>query len=256
MTGPADQDPAGALLVADSFRVRAHDGRAEVRGWPLHLARFRAAVSTVAPARTGASAEALGLDAFLADAAERIAAFGPGFPRLELRAGSDAGARGPGLGLELRPLPRLTEELAVVTVAAPAVPDAAVKGPNIARYGELNRSSGAETLLLDPDGAVREGATTSVLAWDGGTLLVAPSADRVPSVCERLVREVAASLGVPVAARPVHRAELGADEVWAVNALHGIRPITSIDGAPAVDPDPARLARFRTALDRTWVPVR
>ena len=47
-------------------------------------------------------------------------------------------------------------------------------------------------------------------------------------------------------------AELTSHEVWAVNALHGIRTVTSINGVALPSPVPQRLAWFREALDRTW----
>ena len=43
--------------------------------------------------------------------------------------------------------------------------------------------------------------------------------------------------------------------MWAVNALHGIRPVASLDGNALADPEPARLAWFRAALDRSWEPL-
>ncbi|MFC7765485.1 hypothetical protein [Leucobacter soli] len=61
-------------------------------------------------------------------------------------------------------------------------------------------------------------------------------------------------IGQPQPARlaPV---ELAQHEVWAVNALHGIRVVTSIDGTPLPPPDERRLQWFREALDRTWEAV-
>ena len=100
-------------------------------------------------------------------------------------------------------------------------------------------------------GIVREGATTSMVWWRGGQLFRAAAKDRVASVTEALLGELLGALE-PAEITP---AELAECEVWAINALHGIRVITSIDGAAAREPDSARLARARAALDETWQPL-
>lgn len=268
--------PRFRLLVADSFRVRGNPrtGVAEVRGWGLHLDRF--ARSVAAAAGVDDPAENLDFRVFLRDAAERIASYGEGFPRLELRLaeagvhedrGHDDGkleGRGPELHLSLRPLPELRDTIELRTAGAVDVPAPGVKGPNISRYAELNRSLGAEALLLDADGRALEGATTSLIWWDrrsgqgyrvggllGGSRGALP-ADRVASVTERLIAAVA---DPPLRDARAAPAELARHEVWAVNALHGIRPVVAIDGDALPEPDPERLARFRAALERSWRPV-
>ena len=266
MTAPAD---ARALLVADSFRVRVRDGVAEVRGFSAHLDRFRDTVgralgaestSGAAPAAEEASA-AEQLDAFLGAARARIAEAGAGFPRLELWREPDGHTS---FSLAIRPLPPLREtiELRSAGVIALAHPDR--KGPGIARLGALAQELGAEPLLLSPAGTVREGATTSLVYWldgdeDGNeaTGRVIADTERVASVTERLLRAAAAG----TARRSITEgratpAQLLGCEVWAVNALHGIRPVTRLDGAELPAPHAARLRWFREALDRSWEPVR
>lgn len=220
--------------------------------------------------------EALALEAFLLRARHEIAAYGAGFPRLECwldPAGSGAaasGAPGPTLRFEvaLRPLPPLGNALELATQELPAPPLAHVKGPNIARYSELNRAAGCEALLVDASGEVREGATTSLIVWtseeDDSGLRLASSA-RVASVTEAALGAAAAERLVGV--KPNRKrtgalnsaslsvADLRHAEVWAVNALHGIRLVTAIDGTPLTAPRGARLRWFAAALDRTWEPV-
>ncbi len=262
MTSPAD---ARALLVADSFRVRVRDGVAEVRGFSAHLDRFRDTVgralgagsaSGAAPAAEEASA-AEQLDAFLGAARARIAEAGAGFPRLELWREPDGHTS---FSLAIRPLPPLREtiELRSAGVIPLAHPDR--KGPGIARLGALAQELGAEPLLLSPAGTVREGATTSLVYWldgdeDAGRVIA--DTERVASVTERLLRAAAAG----TARRSITEgratpAQLLGCEVWAVNALHGIRPVTRLDGAELPAPHAARLRWFRAALDRSWEPVR
>ena len=246
--------PGRALLAADSFRVRVLDGGAEVRGFARHLRRFRRTALAAWPAGAASAADAPArVRRFLAEAAAEIAGAGAGFPRLELWAGGDPDRPDPELRLSLRPLPELRDTIALVTAPPTPLEHPERKGPNLERLAALNRALGAEALLVDAGGWVTEGATTSLLWWPGRTGRVVASGARVDSVTERILRDAA-----PEALAPgrVARAELGAHEVWAVNALHGIRPVSSLDGRPLPAPDPARLSRFRRLLDRAWEPVR
>lgn len=231
------------LLVADSFRVRAGAGLAEARGLDLHLDRF---------VRSVRAAGGPDPAAFLRRAVVDIAAYGAGFPRLELLRDDRAGFE---LGLTLRPLPALADTVELRTAAGIAVPHPEVKGPNISRYAALNRELGAEALLVDDAGRIVEGATTSLVWWDGHLLCSAGTRRRVDSVTERLVLGIGAGRGTVERRTLPTPAELARHEVWAVNALHGIRVVTGIDGTPPPEPDERRLGSFREALDRAWEPV-
>lgn len=259
------------LIVADSFRVRANPrtGTAEVRGLADHLRRFRFSALGQLP---GADARAR-IDVFLDEAVDRIAEYGEGFPRLELWEAEHAGGD-PELSLSLRPLPELRDTIELRSAPGVLLDHPERKGPNISRLAELNRRLGAEALLLDGAGrAVVEGATTSLIWWgdagDSSGRFVADAraterANRVPSVTEGLLRRAAdARL---VGRKPERQsgslspatptvAELAGAEVWAVNALHGIRVVTSIDGVPQAAPEERRLRWFREALDRCWHPL-
>lgn len=242
--GSADTPaPARTLLVADSFRVRARGGVAQVRGLSHHLARFRGSVLATMPAP-------LEIDDFIAAALPRVAAAGEGFPRLELW----RDPRGVRLSLALRPLPPLREEISLRSSLRPAhLAAPATKGPNISAYAALSHQLGGEVLLNDAHGRVIEGTTTSLLWWHpDGTGGYAASQDRVASVTERLMLDIARRFGDDL--RPESRtpAELATREVWAVNALHGLRPVVSLDGRASARPDPDRLARYRGALEGEW----
>lgn len=260
------------LLVADSFRVRLNPKThaAEVRGLARHLGRFSTSVLECWP---GAAER---LDAFLAEALPRIAAYGEGFPRLELWGDPDAmhtEARDPELRLSLRPSPELRDTIELRTAHGVSLEHPGRKGPNISRLAELNRDLVCEALLLDREGRVLEGATTSLIWWTDDTdesghfvkLRWKKPANRVDSVTEGLLQEAAQKRLVGVKpnrqrtgslseGRPTPT-ELARYEVWAVNALHGIRPVTSIDGIALPDPVPRRLKWFREALERTWQPL-
>lgn len=230
------------LLLADSFRVRVHEGIAEARGIELHVDRFVRGVRALAgPDPSG----------FLHHALAEVAAYGAGFPRLELRE-TDSG---PVLAHALRPLPELRSVLSMRSAPRGDQRHPELKGPAIARYTELSHRLGAEALLVGADGSAIEGATTSVLWWDGHVLCSAASRARVESVTERLVLGIAAAQGTVEVRTGIAPDRLRAHEVWAVNALHGIRVVDRIDDAPTRDPDLDRLAHFRAALDRSWRPV-
>lgn len=239
------------LLVADSFRVRVRAGVAEVRGFDLHLARFAAGVAALpAELRDASTAD---FEGFLATVPARLAAGGAGFPRLE--AGIDPASGGLAFGVRLRDLPPLGTRIELRTADGVVLATPQTKGPNIARLSALNAELGAEALLLGATGAVLEGATTSLLWWEADTLTVVASTERIDSVTERLLLRIAAPLGVTSVRRPATPKELKGREIWAVNALHGIRPVATLDGTAAPRPDPARLHTFQRALDSTWQAV-
>lgn len=247
------------LLVADSFRVRVDPlhGTAEVRGLELHLARFRDAVlAAVSEEANLAVAFVSKLDAFLAGSSTRISEFGEGWPRLELWGSVANSAELPELRLSLRDLPQLNDTLTLRTVIAPKLPHRERKGPNISEYRRLGAQLGAEGLLLNHAGAILEGTTTSLLWWKGGRLHCSVSGQRVSSVTEQLLSQFARSLRSPILPSAATPTELAVCEVWAVNALHGIRVVTHIDEAPLSSPDGERLQRFRDALNDTWQPIR
>ena len=258
--------------MADSFRVRANPGTGapEVRGLDDHLRRFQSSALGLLPGAEGGAR----IDTFLDDARDRIAEYGAGFPRLELweaeRAGGD-----PHLSLSLRPLPELRDTIELRSAPGVSLDHPERKGPNISRLAELNRRLGAEALLLDAAGLAVEGATTSLIWWtgpgdaSGHYVADAPSpgsATRVASVTEGLLRRVADARllgrkperqrrGSLSPATPTV-AQLAGSEVWAVNALHGIRIVTSIDGVPQAAPEEQRLRWFHEALDLCWQPLR
>lgn len=264
---------SGTLLVADSFRARRSPTSeiTEVRGWSKHVRRFAHAAAAAA-ADAAARANAAGrtqftadivarqVRDFLADAADRISTSGDGFPRLECW--QEQGRLR--FSTALRPLPPLTDTITLRSVPHLTLVHPERKGPNIVLLSDLNARLGAEALLLDTSGNVIEGATTSLVWWDvesGSGHIVAGRAGhvahRVPSITEALILEAAADGPAPAQISPSRATpgQLTAAEVWAVNALHGIRRVAAIDGTPTAEPDHARLAAYRAAHDKTWETV-
>lgn len=242
------------LALADSLLIDVAHGDAVARGFELHLTRFADGVRGLA----GELAEA-SLTQFFDVAIDRINTYvgdvGPGFPRFECWQ-DRASFR---YELALRPAPQRTTTIPLTSVAQPAADDGHLKGPNIERYGRLMRRVGGEALLVSDEGYAVEGTTTSLVWWiDGALCSVAPHTGRprVSSVTERLILGLAADNGVVTEERSAPPTELAHAEVWALNALHGIRQVQSIDGVTLPQADMERLTHFRQAYERLARPLR
>jgi branched-subunit amino acid aminotransferase/4-amino-4-deoxychorismate lyase len=165
----------------------------------------------------------------------RIAPTGRWFPRAEL---VDADGR-PWLQLRIRPAPPQGHSVRLWICPSPdARTNPSVKGPDLDWLAAQRKSAVAagadEAVLLSEHGHVREGSTTAILWWREDTLCTPPDDGRLlPSVTRELLLEAAGAAGVPVSLSEATPAELSGLEVWAVNALHGIRPVTAwIAGGP------------------------
>ncbi|MDN0195259.1 aminotransferase class IV [Streptomyces sp. S.PNR 29] len=244
--GPAPAaGSAGQLLVADSWLLR--EGR--VRGFDRHRERF-----------LGACAECGGgsprrLVAFWQDMTAALPRTGAWFPRVELAAGT----------LELRLLLRHAPPLgSAVRVWATGQPDPRTvprrKGPDLDTLaGVRGRAAGEgadEAVLVGPSGVVREGATSSLLWWEDDTLcLPPPRLPVLPGVTTGLIQDRARRSGIRIAHRERTVDELEGREVWLVNALHGIRPVTEWTGRPMKAAPAVRAAEWRTWLDELMEPL-
>jgi branched-subunit amino acid aminotransferase/4-amino-4-deoxychorismate lyase len=230
-----------SVLVADSFLV--HNG--QVRGLDLHRQRF--ASSCAALGEPGAGK-------YFDDQVRRLPGFGRWFPRFEF---------GDGLSVQLRPAPTQggRVRIAVHSGDDPRT-QPRVKGPDLEALGALKAEAAAdcgadEVLLMDADGIAVE-AAYSALAWWEGDVLHFPPSDRafLPSVTAALVRDLAVARGVEVAEaarRPEELAEV--DEVWLLNALHGIRPVHAWHDGP-IDPLPGSIsADWQQALTALARPI-
>ncbi len=221
------------LDVADSFLVV--EGAALAVG--LHRRRFADSARD-----QGFSGE---LDVFWDAALASIPRTGSWFPRFEL-----VTVRGrQALRFRLRSAPELSDAVVVATAATDPRRTPRIKGPDIEQLSVLRQRAqqvgAGEAVILD-GGRVSDGATTALLWWRGDTLFAPPlSFARVDSVAARAVRGIAAALGVPVDEEAVAPSELEACVVWAVNALHGIREVTSWVDGPTVGRDSRRTAAWR-----------
>jgi branched-subunit amino acid aminotransferase/4-amino-4-deoxychorismate lyase len=238
---PDDEPPDAPVAAADSWLVDA--GR--VRGWALHVRRFTAA------------AQAAGLEPAVAQAALAAApgcvpATGRWFPRIDLRGGA--------LTLAVRPAPPAVETVVAWPADGPDPrTDPRHKGPDLERLGALRDRAAArgagEAVILDGDGRPLEGAYSSLLWWEDGTLCaVDDTAPILPGVTQALLLGLAAEAGVPVSRSRPELTDLAGREAWLTSARHGIRAVTAWADGPAAGPAPrapewqARLA----ALAEPW----
>lgn len=215
-----------SLQVADSFLV----ANGKVRGLELHRRRFTDSCTAV-----GVEA-----GAFFDEQVGRLPGFGRWFPRFELKPSGE-------LGVQLRPAPPQGDRIRVSVRRDPRT-NPRVKGPDLELLGELKAEAAAqdradEVLLVDQDGVALEGGYSALVWWEDGTFCIPPATLPIlPSVTAQLLRRLAADRGVEVAERTRTAAELAdADEVWLVNALHGIRPVHAWHTDP-IDPLPLTTA--------------
>lgn len=244
---PATIEAADSWLVADGAALALD----------LHRARFAAAI----PRETAAALDA---DAFWDAAIAAIPRAGDWFPRVELRTQLER----PQLLFRSRPAPERSRSIVLATHRGrdPRTRPR-VKGPDLEAMTRLRTSVQAlgagDAVLLSPEGFVVEGSTTALAWWRGEKLAVpADRLDRIDSVTLRSVLALATATGVDVLREEARPEDLEGCEVWALNALHGIRIVTAwLDPdapegvGPATAEEPGRLERWRRRLDALRRPL-
>jgi branched-subunit amino acid aminotransferase/4-amino-4-deoxychorismate lyase len=250
-------DPADHVLeVADSWLVS--DGRAFAI--EMHRARFQEAVNTESVGRNPMSVG--DVDAFWSAVLAAIPASGLWFPRVELR--SNAGRTH--LTYRHRLAPELTRAVTLRTFAGPDPRrKPSVKGPDLEKLLQaqtLAQQHGVdEIVILTPDGNIIDGATNAFVWWRGDSLCAPPSQTddhafaRVPSVTAASLLGLAGALGVETRAERATPADLAGCEVWALNALHGIRMVTGWVGGPQLAEKPGRIGAWRHRREALRVPI-
>lgn len=215
---PEDVD-TWTLLAADSWLVV--DGR--VRAFERHQARFADAAGQVGVGDL-ITAE------FWASVVEKIPETGEWFPRVDVIEPATGGTSM--MAFRLLPAPPRNSELRVLV---PPYSDPRStpgrKGPDIALLERLRSQAREEydcdeVLLRSDEDYVIEGATTSLLWWDGDILCAPdPAQGALPGVTSAVILDEARARSVPVGYRRVKPEVLIRHEVWLVNALHGIRRV-------------------------------
>jgi len=131
----------------------------------------------------------------------------------------------------LVPLPAAVYEEGVVVddvVQARLFPAAKMASPIYPFYRARQAETGVfETLFFSPEGYVLEGNVSSVIAVINGAL-VSPIGEVLPGTTVRRVFEQAQRKGLVSVFRPIAREELAtATEIWVVNAIKGIVPVST-----------------------------
>lgn len=235
-----------SIEAADSWLV--DDGR--VRGLELHRTRFMTSIPR-------GRYRQLDPDAFWTASLAATPRTGRWFPRVELR----TQLLRPQLLFRLRDAPEQRRSIVLVTHAGRDPRTAPrFKGPDLeamTRLRTLAQKRGAdEAVILSPGGFVAEGSTTCLVWWRGDALCVpAPEIERIDSVTVKTLVTLATALGVDVLYESVTPADLAGLEVWALNALHGIRIVTSWIDGPAIAEQPGRVGDWQARLDALRKPL-
>lgn len=226
--------------IVDSWLVR--DGR--MRAPERHADRFRTACASVLAVPFGRTEE------FFWAAVGRIPVSGDWFPRVELVV-TDAGAR---FQLGLRPSPARHDTVRLwLSPSADQRSLPTAKGPDLEHLAGLRHAAterGAdEAVIRSAAGAVLEGTTTSILWWRDDVLCAPPQTGRVlPGVTRAVITALAARDGIDTRWETCPPEQLDGLEVWAVNALHGIRPVTAWFGASVRSGPATRAAAWQARL--------
>jgi branched-subunit amino acid aminotransferase/4-amino-4-deoxychorismate lyase len=235
-----DEPAHDGVQVADSWLVV--DGG--VRALQLHRDRFLGGVSSRTRIDPGSA------ERFWDAAVAELPRTGEWFPRVDALQHRNGSA----LVLRLRPAPVLGASVRVASLDSDPRTVASVKGPDIERLGTLKTDAAHddidEPVIVSASGHVVDGATSAILWWRGDRLF-APSASltRVDSVTAKSIRLLASATGTDSGEEFATPADLAGCEVWAVNALHGIRVVTSWRNGPRLGRNPRRAAAWQRRLD-------
>lgn len=233
--------PEIPLYVADSFLLN----NGSVVALEKHLTRFSQSAQEQGLIRP--------LDEFLTAVIAALPLEGSYFPRIDLTERGE-------LELRLRPTPPLRSSTSLITAASDPRTEPAIKGPDIPALAELQswaRTQGAdEAVIVDEAGHIVDGATTCLVWGQADTLYIPPvSMPRVASVTVEVFREITTAAGLSWQEASVRPAELQGFCLLALNALHGIQPVTAWIGGPQLQQDP-RVTSWRTDYENTARKVR
>jgi branched-subunit amino acid aminotransferase/4-amino-4-deoxychorismate lyase len=229
------------LYVGDSFLLR--EGMAV--DYPGHLARFERMADEQGLKRP--------IDDFLAAVTDALPRSGSHFPRIDLTSRGE-------LELRVRPAPPLGRTVVLSTAAVDPRTEPTCKGPDIPALQELRDAAakvGAdEPIIVDAQGRIIDGASTCLVWIRENTVYTPPAeATRLESITVNAVEQLARDAGYGIATEWATPAQLAGSQVWALNALHGIRGVTSWASGPQLDLDESLLDQFRAAYDRLFAPA-
>lgn len=164
-----------------------------------------------------------------------------------------------GFHLLVRPAPPLGSTVRLWTTPEPDMRlHPTIKGYDLPLLNDLREQAYAagadEPLLLDAQGHILEGASTSILWWRDEALCAPPVSESVlTSVTRSVLVDLAEAAAIPVRHEQARPRDLDGLEIWAVNALHGIRPIVPWPGTPVLPGPATQASRWRRELQEKRV---
>ena len=243
-------DPAPVdVLVADSWSVV----EGSVVALDRHLERFRRGLQVQSQRVPLTEDPEKFLDAVL----DVLPTQGEWFPRIEWVQRPLGGE----FRFHHRPRPAVQSSVVVRDASMDPRTYPQVKGPDLARMNQLraeaSRLGAGEALLMDDSGQLSEGAYSSLAIWPQGRdeIWIVESPERIPSITESVVVDIARSEGIPVLRRSVLRGELDGAELWVMSALHGIRLATAWQEGPALSEVPGRRDAWQALWQRRAEPI-
>lgn len=116
--------------------------------------------------------------------------------------------------------------------------------PNILAK-QMAEDAGAGESIFIRDGMVTEGSSSTFCAVFSGTVVTHPESNVVlPGITKKVVFELCARTGIPVAERPFREDELSrAAEMMLLSTSREVMPVVSVDGMEVGDGTPGQLTR-------------
>jgi D-alanine transaminase len=121
---------------------------------------------------------------------------------------------------------------------------------------QLATDQGAAETVMFRDGFLTEASASNVLLVIGGEIVVPPKDNHIlPGITYDATMEFAREAGMPLAVRPVTRAEaLAADEMWLSSSTKEVLAVTTVDGKPFAGGKPGPVFRKMWAYFQTKKP--
>jgi branched-chain amino acid aminotransferase len=167
------------------------------------------------------------------------------------------------MALPLAPPPPEAYECGIGAVTVTGAPPAAAGAKasnylaNLLALREARARGGEEAILLGPEGAVLEGASSNVFVVRGGAVTTPRTgAGILAGITRQVVLEAAREEGLEVREGLFFVRELyRADEVFITSSIREVVPVVSVDGVPVGAAVPGPVARrlraaYRRAVDR------
>lgn len=223
--------PEIPLYVADSFFLE--DGK--VVGYQRHLERFTTSTQRQGLVRS--------VDAFLEKVTTALPREGKWFPRIDLTERGE-------LEVWIRPAPPLKQSLVLSTSAKDPRQEPTIKGPDIPALNEIRaqaQNQGADdAVILDSRGRIVDGSTTCLVWVEGHRVVIPPmEALRVDSITVSILKDILQTQGIAVEEGWATPADIEGCELYALNALHGIRSALSWVNGPTLRVNHERLNVWR-----------